>query len=80
MSIFNNFVSGPGWPGNVQQPNTDNPAPKAGVADFPVGMDVLDLNYTAPPNPTDQATAWYNNPTTGNAPARGILRPLSTYD
>lgn len=80
MSIFNNFVTGPGWPGNAQQPNTDNPKPKPGIADFPTGTDVLRLGYVAPPNPTDAATSSYNNPTTGVQSPRGILRPLCVYD
>ena len=80
MSIFNNFVSGPGWPGNVQQPDVRIPKPDPNVANYSVGVDILRLGYVAPPNPTDQATNWYNNPTTGVQPPKGILRPLCVYD
>jgi hypothetical protein len=44
---FNVLNPGPTQPPPYQQPNSGNPAPQVGVADYPTGKN--DLSYPLPP-------------------------------
>jgi len=71
MSIFNNLVSGPGWPGNYVQPNTAAPAANANVASYATGANSLNLtwpiaSYSQPGvTLTSPLPAWANSGSAG---------------
>lgn len=60
MSLNLNPLSLTGPPSNYQQPNSANPAPQAGVADYVVGANMLDVIW--PISPYQQPGAGARDP------------------